>query len=140
VVAQNRLSSRVAAETRQCGEWTGAVLWPNRTKQWDQRVRVDVARLKDVRQRIIDLALLTKPEHVAIIFSFMASFSFGDSGGLITNPDTRLNDQQLSPTALMVPEAGKRLSPQPRGSFGNAQKNNWRSIRRINENTRKLKR
>jgi hypothetical protein len=52
----------------------------------------------------------------------MASFSFGDSGGLVTNLDTPLNDQQLPPTALMAPEAGKRLSPQPRGGFGNAQK------------------
>lgn len=50
-----------AAETRQCLEWIGAVLWRNRTKQWNRRVRVEVARVMDVRQRIIDFAMLTKP-------------------------------------------------------------------------------
>jgi hypothetical protein len=45
------------------------------------------ARLKDVRQEIIDLALLTKPDNVAILVQGV-SFSFGDSDGLVTNPDT----------------------------------------------------
>ena len=81
-----------------------------------------VARSKDVRQRIIDLALLTRPENVAIFVHgiiLLWTFGWGD-----TNPDTPLNNQQLSSTALMTPEAGKRLSPQPRGGFGDAQKNN----------------
>jgi hypothetical protein len=40
--------------------------------------------------------------------SFMALFSFGDSGGLVIHPDRPpLSDQQLSPTALMVPELAR---------------------------------
>jgi hypothetical protein len=60
---------------RQCLEWIGVVLWRNRTKQWNRRVRVDVARVKDVRQRIIDLAMLKKP--------YKAFLAFGDVVGLL---------------------------------------------------------